>query len=421
MGNVSSSEQRSDEYIAWKLNKLMGLPDFSEEEKDTLENFILPSLEEERIRAEQDNTVPIINKVHDNDGKTPLQVATQHGRLNNMKLLLDQGADVNAKDKAGQTALYVAVQQNKNTDSIKLLLDKGADINTKDKVGRTALHIAVQYKSIDSVKCLLDEGADINTKNMFGQTALHIAVEYKSVDIIKLLLGEGADINIQDEDGKTAVNMQDKYGRTVLHIMAQNGNSDSIKHLLGQGADINAKDKAGQTALHIAVQYKSIDSVKCLLDEGGDINAKDNNDKTPEDILNDMVDEILLPCSKIGNQPSEEADKFLKECLPIKDLFEEIRFKPFNKKDDDDSMREFEATPVTEEDNITPTFFQFPSPSTEGLGTQVEEATEEGDELASVTVASSRGDDDDDVVVLSSVASSEGDYEDDYTSHRPGP
>ncbi len=99
-----------------------------------------------------------------------------------IKLLIKEGANVNAKDIYGQTALMKA----QTTEKTKLLLEAGADVNAKDIYGQTAL---MKAQSAEKTKLLLEAGADVNAKDNFGVTALMLA---NSLEQAKILVADGA-------------------------------------------------------------------------------------------------------------------------------------------------------------------------------------------------------------------------------------
>jgi ankyrin repeat protein len=144
-----------------------------------------------------------------------LLTAAKQGDTNQVKDLLDRGADVNAKHKGGQTALMYATFKG-HTDTIKILLDRGADVNAKHKGGQTALMYAVIKGHTDTIKILLDKGADVNAKDMYGDTALMEATFKGHTDTIKILLDRGADVNAKDEDGYTASMYAKERGYTEI-------------------------------------------------------------------------------------------------------------------------------------------------------------------------------------------------------------
>ena len=98
--------------------------------------------------------------------------------------LLRGGADVNVRDKHGQTALHSAVHW--NWRMVAALLEYGADVNARDKDGVTALHMAAEVGNEKAVKALVAGGADVKAKNKKGWTPRDVA---KNNTIINLLDG----------------------------------------------------------------------------------------------------------------------------------------------------------------------------------------------------------------------------------------
>src|SRR3990167_472016 len=128
---------------------------------------------------------------YDSFGNTALIEAASFGRTDTAKLLLDRGADINAINDYGGTALISAARfwprSDGNTDTVKLLLDRGSDINAVDASGTTALILAAEYAPIDTVRLLLKMGADIDHVNQDGNTALGLARLKNRVEIVKIL------------------------------------------------------------------------------------------------------------------------------------------------------------------------------------------------------------------------------------------
>jgi ankyrin repeat protein len=209
-----------------------------EEKKDLFDTVMLNNIS--RVREMLRNNRRLVNIVF--DGRTPLDAATERGRVEIVKLLLDEGADVNWTNEYGWTALYAAVYYG-HIEIVKLLLHSGADVNKSNNNGGAALYRAIQDDNKTIVKLLLDSGADPNKADKFGRTPLTEAVQfsYNQIRIVELLLDSGAD--------KDKANV---YGRTPLYIAAYNGHIDTVKLLLDAGADINKADKWGWTPLRWA-------------------------------------------------------------------------------------------------------------------------------------------------------------------------
>lgn len=167
---------------------------------------------------------PDVNAPVDNDGSTALHRAAQFNRLDEVKALLEKGANVNAANNIGITPLHLAAQAG-HTELVALLLSHKADIKAKDVFGLTALHFAAQYGHVDTIDMLLDKGADIESKtNTQGLTPLHWAAFGGHVESIKCLLAYGANINARDNTGNTPLTWAEAYGQhDMARLLARKG------------------------------------------------------------------------------------------------------------------------------------------------------------------------------------------------------
>ena len=95
--------------------------------------------------------------------------------------------------------------RNGNIENVKILLLNGADVNFQDKNGYTALIWASINGYLEVVKLLLLNGADVNIQTIWGDTALMFASCYGYLEVVKLLLLNGSDLNLQDEGGDVAL------------------------------------------------------------------------------------------------------------------------------------------------------------------------------------------------------------------------
>jgi ankyrin repeat protein len=94
-----------------------------------------------------------------------------------------------------------------------MLLEKGANPNARDKDGRTRLHLAADEGRVDVVKLLLEYEADPNARGEFGRTPLHVAAQWGNADIVRLLLKYGADPTVKNKDGNTPLDVARREGR----------------------------------------------------------------------------------------------------------------------------------------------------------------------------------------------------------------
>jgi ankyrin repeat protein len=163
-----------------------------------------------------------------------------------VKLLLSRGVNVNAKDNEGWTPLLLATDHNMPS-VVQTLLDGNADVNAKCECsgylsgGWTALMVASREGRADLVKMLVARHAVVDLRNKTGRTALAVAAAKGDADVARILLDDGADANAPDDDG-----------RTPLMYAAAEGNLDVVRLLLQRGARVADKDHSGKTAMQLA-------------------------------------------------------------------------------------------------------------------------------------------------------------------------
>lgn len=203
----------------------------------------------------------------DFNGDTPLQLAIETRNLNILKLLLDAG--VKNYDKS--IGLRKAIRSN-NENMLKLLINAGASVGEIDEesTGSTSLHAAAEWGNSNILKVLIDAGADVNATDYFKKTPLSMALKSKNVNAFKLLLKAGADINAESSSGLT-----------LLHTVIKSRDLDTSKMLIDAGANVNAFDCMGNSCLHMAIISGYVDIVKLLIDSGANVNDKNEDEITP--------------------------------------------------------------------------------------------------------------------------------------------
>ncbi|MDD5613821.1 MAG: ankyrin repeat domain-containing protein [Candidatus Omnitrophica bacterium] len=182
--------------------------------------------------------------------------------------LLSKGADPNATNMFGMYALGTAASKG-NLDMIKILLENGADINSQDDMmGWTPLISAANKGNNEAVKLLIDRGAIIDAADTAGYTALIYAATAGYKDTVELLVKSGADINYASG------------GYSPLISALDNGHTETAKVLIENGADPNSSTETGETPLILAAQKGNLAAVQVLLDYGADAEVKDNKGRT---------------------------------------------------------------------------------------------------------------------------------------------
>jgi ankyrin repeat protein len=188
-----------------------------------------------------------------------------------VQMLIEAGTDVNAQDKWGNTALMYASGDG-HTAIVKLLIETGAYINVHDQRQYTALMAASKGGHTEVVKLLFEAGAEVNKNDISEQTALTYAVGNGQTEIVKLLIEAGADVNVTSTyvfwNATSNIKRGDApsvYTLTVLILAVEHGHTEIVKLLIDAGADVNAL--GGQAILYAAVHgYKDI--IKLLREAG---------------------------------------------------------------------------------------------------------------------------------------------------------
>lgn len=257
-------------------------------------------IEQQLLEAARNSDHEILKKIcnpqnvncRDTKGRmsTPLHFAAGYNRVAVVEFLLENGADVHAKDKGGLVPLHNACSYG-HYEVAELLVKYKANVNAMDLWKFTPLHEAAAKEKYDICKLLLKNGANVHSKNRDNLTPIDLVKDPKS-DLADLLRGEPALLDaakkgeiervkkLLTEDN---VNCRDEYGRnsTPLHLAAGYNHLDVVEYLLENKADVNAKDKGGLVPLHNASSYGHVDVASLLIRYNSVINATDRWNFTP--------------------------------------------------------------------------------------------------------------------------------------------
>ena len=187
------------------------------------------------------------------------------GNIQAVKQHLAAGTDVDMKGNLGETPLFRAFER-QNIKMAKLLVDNGADVNAKEGgYGGTPMHLAAAIFDKQFAELLISNGAKVNVKTRnyrFGGppwAPIHLAAFVGNKDLVELLITKGVDVNTKDEGGWTPL----RYAAVFT------GDTEIAELLIANGADVNAKDKNGATPLDLAILNDHTETADLLRKHGG--------------------------------------------------------------------------------------------------------------------------------------------------------
>lgn len=202
-----------------------------------------------------------------------IHLAARRGHLAMVKLLLDRGANPDARDSQGATPLF----ETSDPAIAKLLIARGANVSARDSDGIQPVHRAAT-RSLELVKLLVRHGADPLARDQRGGHPLHEAARDGNLEIARYLVGRGSPVGARIAD-------PEDYFRNdwqALHFAAAREDSpDALSIaalLLRKGAGVNATTREGETALHLA---KGESMTRLLLQNGAKVGATAANGETP--------------------------------------------------------------------------------------------------------------------------------------------
>lgn len=182
-----------------------------------------------------------------------LKDAIENDKINQISQIIKGGVSVNSKiDDEGNTPLYYAITKGK-WDAVTLLMELGADVNAKNENGNTPLMLALELGEDSLLPEFLKYGAKINQVNNQGNSALIFAAQAHHImsSAIEKLIRSGAAVNLQNKKGQTALMV------AIKDLLNANDSSKNvtIRLLINAGADIdNLRDNNGDTAKDYAAQ-----------------------------------------------------------------------------------------------------------------------------------------------------------------------
>ncbi len=231
------------------------------------------------------------------------------GNLSTAKSAISSGADVNAINRDGWTALTYASGKSRE-DIVNLLLSKGADINASGSVGITPLAIVSFVGNKDMVKLLLSKGADVNVKTDSHGTALDQAESRGEKEIVKILKQAGA----KETSANTYI--PDAYlGQNKPLTEAEKKIMDGP---LTKNIESSAKAKELNEKLLSAVKSNNVDAVKSAISDRAWVDMHENGKTVLDIAIENNNTEIIAILKNAGAKTSVQSQKITKAGSEIK-------------------------------------------------------------------------------------------------------
>ena len=215
-------------------------------------------------------------------GKTPLMCAVSSPFF--VQYLLERGADIEAVDIIGRTALSYAVYDKADPRSVRLLLQAGSDVNHQDCYGLTPFALMLEKGgNFWHARILRAYGADLSLKDKKGKTVFDVVGENESVELLNELRGMPAkEYLIPARKTVQSLKQEGRLLEEELLRAAKEENEALLYALIEAGVDANYQNpQTLNTALHYAVQSGSIYNIQLLIEQHVDMNKKNEHGDTP--------------------------------------------------------------------------------------------------------------------------------------------
>ncbi len=266
-------------------------------------------------------------------GATPFMFAAFYCDAAMLDRLRVRGGDPNAVNDAKATALMWATN---DLAKVRVLVEHGAQVNARSNDGRTPLFIAAtQPGTAAIVKYLLDHGAEPNPSGRApgDSTPLRQAAVAGDPEVMSLLIGHGANIKAIGAAGLSATieadceacfklvgsSFDEKTWTAALLDMAIVANARDLKFAIDHGASVNTADVKGRTPLMFAANsdLMRVDAVKLLIERGADVNAKNQAGQTALDLArlrgNTSIADLLIKAGAKGEPPAPAVLQYVGE------------------------------------------------------------------------------------------------------------
>ena len=214
--------------------------------------------------------------------------------------LIQEGADINANQPDGATALHWAVHWN-DLETVAALIEAGAEVDAINDLGVPPLWIAIDGGNTDIAIRLIDAGANVNARLATGETVVMTAARNGLRTVVSRLLREGSDVRLAEHEA----------AQTALMWAAAGGHADVVRVLAESGAASDSRTSRGFTALMFAAQIGDVATAQVLLEAGADLEGRALDGSTPLLVASRSMDALAGIDWRIIPSPSGHQDTAL--------------------------------------------------------------------------------------------------------------
>jgi ankyrin repeat protein len=204
-----------------------------------------------------------VTKYRSRDGRQALHRASERGHAACVRMLLDQGADVHARDDCEWTALILTSITGK-LECMQILIEAKADVNASNMYGQTAAHYAPNHAHTKCLQLLIDNHADVNVRDKRGDTpAMGACIKGKDLPCLQLLLDNKADLSVRGNGGRDAL----CYAMKEAASMYTSGMVFPVFCCNTDAKNVKIGGKYGVTEALVAACIKEYKHVQTYIDE----------------------------------------------------------------------------------------------------------------------------------------------------------
>jgi ankyrin repeat protein len=221
------------------------------------------------------------------DGTTALHWAARAGDAELVQMLVYAGANVKASTRLGAYTPLMMAAQAGHAAAVAALIAGGSDVKATSTTGTTPLMFAAESGDTRTVTMLVEAGADVNAhETAMGQTALMFATAYNRLDVVKLLIARGADLAATSKvvDLSKLSSPEEEFGQQRARNQNAGNNDQRPPDIAGVTRQYRYNELVGTSggfsALQFAARQGHADVVQALVEAGADVNQINPGDKS---------------------------------------------------------------------------------------------------------------------------------------------